>query len=116
MEEEKRKYECALKKQEGGAVMPTYKDLLGMLRSAISRAVNIIAFDEGEKNENGVHEDYIEIVNAVDGPLTMLDGNVPILSEDFSNIYDDDERIILLKLLSILCRLETIDKEISAKY
>ena len=116
MEEEKRKYECALKKQEGGAVMPTYKDLLGMLRSAISRAVNIIAFDEGEKNENGVHEDYIEIVNAVDGPLTMFDGNVPILSEDFLNIYDDDERIILLKLLSILCRLETIDKEISAKY
>ena len=28
--------------------MPTYKDLLGMLRSAISRSVNIIAFDEGE--------------------------------------------------------------------
>lgn len=33
--------------------MPTYKDLLGMLRSAISRSVNIIAFDEGETNENG---------------------------------------------------------------
>lgn len=50
--------------------MPTYKDLLGMLRSAISRSVNIIAFDEGETNENGVHEDYIKIVRAVDGPLT----------------------------------------------
>ena len=52
--------------------MPTYKDLLGMLRSAISRSVNIIAFDEGETNENGVHEDYIKIVRAVDGPLTTL--------------------------------------------
>lgn len=59
--------------------MPTYKDLLGMLRSAISRSVNIIAFNEGETNENGVHEDYIKIVRAVDGPLTTLDGNVQIL-------------------------------------
>ncbi len=63
--------------------MPTYKDLLGMLRSAISRSVNIIAFDEGETNENGVHEDYIKIVRAVDGPLTTLDGNVQILDESF---------------------------------
>lgn len=29
--------------------MPTYKDLLGMLRSATSRSVNIIAFDEGDQ-------------------------------------------------------------------
>ena len=68
--------------------MPTYKDLLGMLRSAISRSVNIIAFDEGEINENGVHEDYVEIVRAVDGPLTTLDGNVQILDESF---FEDDE-------------------------
>ena len=88
--------------------MPTYKDLLGMLRSAISRSVNIIAFDEGEINENGVHEDYVEIVRAVDGPLTTLDGNVQIL--------DDDELMILAKLLYILCYLEDIDKKVSAKF
>lgn len=51
--------------------MPTYKDLLGMLRSATSRSVNIIAFDEGETNENGVHEDYIKIVRAVDGSASL---------------------------------------------
>lgn len=93
--------------------MPTYKDLLGMLRSAISRSVNIIAFDEGEINENGVHEDYVEIVRAVDGPLTTLDGNVQILDESF---FEDDELMILSKLLYILCYLEDIDKEVSAKF
>ena len=93
--------------------MPTYKDLLGMLRSAISRSVNIIAFDEGEINENSVHEDYVEIVRAVDGPLTTLDGNVQILDESF---FEDDELMILAKLLYILCYLEDIDKKVSAKF
>ena len=93
--------------------MPTYKDLLGMLRSAISRSVNIIAYNEGETNENGVHEDYIKIVRAVDGPLTTLDGNVQILDESF---FEDDELMILSKLLYILCYLEDIDKKVSAKF
>lgn len=60
-----------------------------------------------------VHEDYIKIVRAVDGPLTTLDGNVQILDESF---FEDDELMILAKLLYILCYLEDIDKKVSAKF
>lgn len=95
MEEEKRKYECALKRQEGGSLM-NFANLVGMYKVALNRCIDVIACNE----ENSSVE---EIIDAVDCTLTMIDGNEDLLA---LLTLDDTYRLILYKYHRILCLIK----------
>ena len=99
--------------------MVNYRDMLGMYRAAIVRGINIIATDEGELSEEiaykGVHKNLLRIVDAVDGPFTLLDDNLSILDNELG-MYSEEEIAVLEKMHIILSSLPEVDREIYKRF
>lgn len=88
-----------------------YKNLIGMYRAAINKCIEIICFDDGERNVDGMHEELSKILDVC---LYIIPA-ASCCDERVANVIglDDAQRLVLLKFNRVLYELANVDKIVS---
>jgi hypothetical protein len=85
--------------------------LLGMYRSSVVRAIEIICFNEGRLDSSGVHENLKKLVDTC---LYIMSAS-PHADESVLDVteLDDWQRDVLVRYQHVLAELLNVDKAIT---